>query len=248
MELLAHIAWPAWLGLAAFVIVGTVLQVGAGLGFGSVAAPGAMLLAPQLMPGSVLCLSLASAAFGAKSMSGRIAVREVAVALVGRSIGAGLAAWIVSRISSMDLFALVFAALTMLGALMSVSGLRLRPTVPTLLVAGTLSGLMATVTTIGGPPIALVYRGQPVEEARATMNAYFALGQIPPLVALWIAGLLDLASLVYAAALLPAVIAGVGVAHLFKGVFDKRHTSILLGFCVAAAIVIAGRALFRLLT
>ncbi len=232
--------------MAAVVFIGTVLQVGAGLGFGSVAAPGAMLLAPQLMPGSVLCLSFASASLGASKMGGRIVKREVAIALAGRTVGAAAAAWLVASIASKDLFALVFAVLTLLGAAMSATGLKLQPTTTTLLVAGALSGLMATVTTIGGPPIALVYRYQPAEQARATMNAYFALGQIPPLAALWVAGLLDLSALVYAAALLPAVAAGVAVAHFAKGLIDRRYTSILLGFCIVAAVVIGGRAIWRL--
>ena len=247
LPLLADIGWPAWIGLGLVVFVGTVLQVGAGLGFGSVAAPGAMLLAPQLMPGSILCLSFASASLGASKMGGRIVVREVVIALIGRTIGAAVAAWMVASIASKDLFALVFAAITLLGVAMSATGLKLQPTPVTLLVAGALSGLMATVTTIGGPPIALVYRHQPAEQARATMNAYFALGQIPPLAALWIAGLLDLSTLIYAAALLPAVAAGVAAARFAKGFIDRRYTSILLGFCIVAAIVIGGRAIYRLI-
>ena len=245
--ILGDIGWLVWFALAVVVAFGTIVQVGAGVGFGSVAAPSTMLLAPQLMPGTMLFLGLASSALGAGRIAGKIAGREVAIAFTGRCCGAALAGWLLASFGSQDVFALLFAGLTLFGIALSVSGLILQPTASALMVAGFLSGLMATVTTIGGPPMALIYQHQPVEKVRATLNTYFAIGMLPPIVALWLAGLLDGLAAGRALLLLPAIIAGLLLAHLATAFIDKRYRSILLMFCMAAAIIIGVRALMKLM-
>lgn len=241
--LLSDFGWSVWLALSAIVFLATLLQVGAGVGFGSIAAPGTMLLAPQLVPGPILCLSLVSSLLGMRRIEGAIAKLEIAIALAGRAAGAAVAGLLIARIASKDVFALLFAGLTLLGVAMSISGLKLSPTPPALLIAGFLSGLMATFTTIGGPPMALIYQHQPADRARATMNVYFGLGVIPPVLALWLAGALDVQALLHASLLLPAVWAGVAVSHLSSRLITRRYSAILVGFCIFAAAVIAGRAL-----
>ena len=245
--LLGDIGWPVWLALSAVVFCATLLQVGAGVGFGSIAAPGTMLLVPQLVPGPVLCLSLVSSLLGMRRMQGKVAVREVAVALVGRTLGAAVAGWMIAKLGSRDGFALLFSGLTLCGVGISLCGPKVAATSPALLVAGFLSGLMATVTTIGGPPMALNYQHQPAEKARATMNAYFGLGVIPPVVALWLAGALDFQALMRAGLLLPAVVAGVAASGLATRFITRRYSTILLGFCIVAATIIAGRTLIGML-
>jgi uncharacterized membrane protein YfcA len=245
--LLGDFGWPTWMALVLVVMAGTILQIGAGVGFGSVAGPGGMLLAPPLVPGTMLCLSMLASLLGAGRIEGRIAVGEVAVAMLGRTVGAGLAAWLFAAYGGSDAFALLFAGLTLLGVALSLSGLRLPPSPPALIGAGFLSGLMATVTTMGGPPMALIYQHRPPEMARATLNAFFGFGIVPPLVALWLAGALDGVALARAALLLPAVAVGVLASRLVIAHIDRRYRTVLLVFCVAAAAIIAGRALIRML-
>lgn len=244
--LLSDISWPVWLALSVLVAMGTMLQIGIGTGFGTVAAPGAMLLAPPLIPGTMVCLGLATSVLGARSIPGRIAIDELVLALIGRTGGAAAAAVVVATLGGRDVFGLVFAGLTLLGVALSVSGLRLPPSPPALLGAGFLSGLMATITTAGGPPMALIYQHQPLDKARPTLNAFFGFGQIPPLVALWLAGALDWAAIGRAALLVPAIGLGVALSPFVAPYFDKRYKTIMLGFCVVAAVVIGVRAMVRL--
>ncbi|NIR59973.1 MAG: sulfite exporter TauE/SafE family protein, partial [Gammaproteobacteria bacterium] len=49
-------------------------------------------------------------------------------------------------------------ALVLLAVAMSVAGLKISPTRPTLITAGALSGFMSTVSSVGGPPLAITYQ------------------------------------------------------------------------------------------
>jgi len=238
--------WEVWAIMALLVMAGAIMQAGAGIGFGSGAAPGAMLFAPMLMPATILCLSFIAASLGAARLVGRIAYGQVAIALIGRSIGSALAAWLIVTLGSRDSFALLFAGLMLLGVGLSLWRIVMPLNWLTLIAAGTLSGLMVTITTIGGAPMVLIYQNEPPEVVKPTLNAYFAIGTIPPLIALWSAGVLTTASLGYAAVLLPAVLVGVALTRFFVGIIDRRYKTILLSFCVLTAVVIAVRALVRM--
>jgi hypothetical protein len=78
----------------------------------------------------------------------------------------------------------------------------------TLTAAGFASGITGTATSIGGPPIALVYQHRPAGEIRTTMAVYFLIGATLSLVALLVTGDLSRDQLVAALELLPFL--GVG--------------------------------------
>jgi len=244
--ILGDAGWLAWAAIALAVAAGSVFQVGVGIGFGSVAGPAAMLLAPHLMPATISCLSFLSAALGAARIDGAIAVRELAYAILGRIFGAAAAGWMLATLGSREGFALIFAGLTILAVGLSLSRLKLPLTPTTLMLAGSLSGLMATVTTIGGPPMALIYQNELAAKAKPTLNAFFAVGMIPSLAALWAAGVLTSADALRAALLLPAVIAGILAARGLARYIDRRYRGILLAFCLLAAFMIGARAVLRL--
>lgn len=246
-ELFAGAGWPAWLAIGVAIAVGAVFQIGAGVGFGSITGPAAMLLVPHLMPATISCLALLSAALGSTRIEGRIAYGELCYSLLGRVFGAAAAGVMLAKLGSRDGFALVFAALTLLGVAMSLGRLRLPLNPATLVLAGGLSGLMATVTTIGGPPMALIYQNEAAEKARPTMNAFFGIGMIPSLAALWGAGVLGSADAMRAFLLLPAILAGVALARVVVPYIDRRYRSILLVFCILAALIIGVRATIRII-
>ena len=54
--------------------------------------------------------------------------------------------------------------------------------------AGFASGITGTATSIGGPPIAIVYQHRPAREIRTTMAVYFAVGATLSLAALLVTG------------------------------------------------------------
>jgi uncharacterized protein len=65
-----------------------------------------------------------------------------------------------------------------------VTRLRLRPNPPTLLVAGVVSGFASTVSSVGGPPMAVVYANEPGPVIRGTLSFIFVVGAAMSLLAL----------------------------------------------------------------
>ena len=72
--------------------------------------------------------------------------------------------------------------------LLSASGLQLLPTPRSLIGAGTLSGFMGTTSSIGGPPMALLYQGTEGIRLRGTLAVFFTIGVLISLVALTAVG------------------------------------------------------------
>lgn len=172
-------------GLA--VALGALVQSGLGLGVGLIASPVVTLLDPALMPGSMLVVSA--------SLPLLILVREIrhadwggaSWALGGRVAGTALGVWVVTVVSVRVLGLIVGAVVLVAIVLTSVASF-----VPrnrwTLLAAGAVSGTTATTTSIGGPPVALLYQRESGPRVRATMSAFFVVGGVIGLTALALAG------------------------------------------------------------
>jgi uncharacterized protein len=64
----------------------------------------------------------------------------------------------------------------------------LRPTPGTLVASGVVSGFASTVSSVGGPPTAIVYANEPGPVARATLAFIFLIGSAMSLVALAFVG------------------------------------------------------------
>ena len=113
----------------------------------------------------------------------------------------------------------------------------MRPTRPALLIAGFASGLMGTLTSVGGPPIALVYQNATGPEMRSTLNAYFALGGLLSMAVLGYAGRFGQRELAWGVALLPAVAVGFWLSGALRARLDRGRTRgavlVLAGACSA---------------
>ena len=244
-DLVAQIGPAALAGALAIVFVAAVVQTSVGMGFGQVAAPALLLVDAAFVPAPVIIMAVAVGAAGALRERSAIATDELAFALGGRVIGAGAAVALLAAISGADAFALLFAGLTLFAVAMSLSRWRVLPSRPALLVAGTFSGLMGTITTIGAPPMAIVYQHAPGERTRTTLNAFFALGALVSLAALAAAGLLAIRDFALAALLSPGFAAGAWAGRHATGFVDRRFRPLVLTVATLSAIVIVARTLAR---
>jgi uncharacterized protein len=238
----------AELGLAAAALVALAAMAGgaaqSALGFGAAftTVPAVAVVAPELLPGSVLVALLplsvvmlvqdragTDVAAAGRLTLGRlpgIAVGTVAVALMptrGLTVATGL--------------------LLLIAVAASFSGWSVKVTSRTELIAGFLSGVTGTAAALGGPPIALLYRGQRASRLRPTLALVWAVGLIPILGSLWLAGEFTLEQAQAGVGLGMAMLVGlVLAAPLVRRWPDDVIRRGILGWAAVGAILALGRA------
>jgi hypothetical protein len=230
--------------IAAIVIIGAIVQVGLGIGFGLIVAPLLALLDPALVPAPTLILGMFTAGWAAFVERQAIIWPEVGVATAGRIVGvvAGLA--ILLSLSTESGFEFIFGLMILVAVVLSAGGWQLAFNFFSLSMMGLLSGLMGTITSVGAPPLAMIYRGRPPTQARPTLSAFFALGGAASLIGLYAAGEAGQRDLVLALLMLPAMLVGIGVSRFIKGEFDRWYRSWLLVVSGAAGFLLVLRALW----
>ena len=170
--------------IAAVVIaIGAAIQGGVGFGMNLIAAPILAVLDPDLVPGPAIVAAVVLTLLVAHRDRASIDRRGVGFALVGRVPGTVAGALLVASISERGVTLAVGAAVLFAVAL-NVSGIRFRPNPPTLLVAGAVSGFASTVSSVGGPPMAVVYANEPGPVIRGTLSFIFVVGGTMSLAAL----------------------------------------------------------------
>jgi uncharacterized membrane protein YfcA len=202
---------------------GACVQGAVGFGFALLAAPLLAAVDHRLVPGPLLVLNLLLTAALAHRERRSLDLHGVRWALVGRFPGTALGALAVAALSPRGL-SVSFAVLVLAAVVMSLTGVRIAPTTRTLLAAGALSGFMATVSSIGGPPMALVYQRSPGAQLRATLAGYFLVGSVLSLVALAAFGELGRREALSGLVLVPPLAAGLALSRPAARRLDARHT------------------------
>src|SRR5262249_30571167 len=133
--------------------------------------------------------------------------------LVPGAIVAGGALWVLDAQG----LAIAFALLVFLAVGLSVSGISVERTPRTLVAAGTLSGFMGTVPSIGEPPIALLYQHERALVLRSTLPRFFLAGSAIAIAILIPVGRLGPTEVLEGLALLPGVALGVLIAPKLAG-------------------------------
>ena len=165
------------------------------------------LVDEELVPGAVLLLGLAVAAVDRLERARRPRLARHQWALVGRVFGTLAGAYAVTRLDH-DAMAIVLGVLVLLAVAISLSGWHVRPTTSTLVGAGMVSGVMGTLTSVGGPPMALVYQREQAAKLRSTLAGFFLFGASLALVALAVSGELGGRQVVDGLVLLPGLLVG----------------------------------------
>ena len=243
MDLIAYTGLDAlWLAVVALIIVGAaIMQLGLGMGFGLAAAPLLALIDPELVPVPTLILGMLSSGWGALSERDAIAWNEVATGAIGRVAGVAAATGVLAVLTDERGFSIAFGLMVGLAVVMSVFGRRIPFNRPNLIGVSALSGLMATITSVGAPPLALIYQDRPAAEARPTLAAFFALGCLLALAGLAVSGHADLRDVALAALMLPPMLAGIVIARRLRGRFDRRYRPALLAMAGMAAVLLVAR-------
>jgi len=226
----------AWAAALAVTVFAAAVQGSVGLGFAIISVPILSLIDPVLAPVPQLLVS----AFITVAMAWRerthIEFRGVGWIIAGRLPGAllGLGLLIVATRRLLDV---ATALLVLVAVAIIASGFHLRRTSATEFGAGVFSGMSALVSSIGGPPLALLYteeeRGGTV---RASLAAVFTVGVAISIGVRAAGGFITAEDVRIAAVLLPAVIAGYLISGTLKNHVSPRvlRTSILVLSSVAS--------------
>lgn len=227
----------------AAVLVGAAVQGAVGLGLGLIAAPCFALLDPTLVPGTILLTtSVLPVLTSLRELQG-VDWRGLRYALVGRVPGTVLGSWVV--VTQPPSTTAVVVAVVVLGAVaLSVTSWHARPTPRALLAAGLVSGVSGTATSVGGPPVAMLYQRSQAATLRSTMGVYFLVGNAASCATLAVAGEVGVREVWRAAALLPFLVLGFLVSGpLRRHVDGPRLRTAVLGLSAASAVVLLLRTL-----
>jgi uncharacterized protein len=229
--------------LALAVFVGALVQGAVGLGLGLVSAPVAALVAPDLMPGLVIWLATGYPLLGLAREWRQADWHGLSWALVGRLPATALGAWIVSVVSAAVLGVLV-GVMVLVAVLATVRLVRVPVRRVTLAIAGAISGITGTATSIGGPPLAIVYQHEAADRIRATLAVYFIGGGALSLAALATFGELDAADAGVALTLVPFLVLGFATSRWARRhVPEQRIRTAVLALCATSAVVLITRSL-----
>lgn len=225
------------------VLLGAAVQGSVGLGLGLVGAPVLALLDPTLVPGTILLVASVLPVLTSLRELHDVDWSGLAFALVGRSPGMLLGAWIV--VTQPPRTTEIVVAVVVLGAVAaSMTSWHARPTPKALLLGGLVSGVAGTTTSVGGPPVALLYQHEPPATLRSTLGLYFLVGSILSVTVLALAGEVGARELSRAAALLPFMLAGFLLSGPLRGRVDGAKLRIgVLTLSAGGAIVLLVRTL-----
>jgi len=103
---------------------------------------------------------------------------------------------------------------------------------------------MGTLSSVGGPPMALLYQDAKGPKIRATLAGFFILGTNISLAALILVGNFGWMELLASLTLVPGVLLGYLLSGKVKGWLDKGYMRpAILAVCAASAIAVIAKQL-----
>lgn len=225
----------------AIVTIGAMVQSSVGFGFGLVAAPVLLLIDPAFIPAPMLTAGLSLTILVAGRERRSIDFLGLKYALAGRLLGTIPAALVITILSKV-LFDAVFAGMVIIAVVLSAIGLSVTPRRSTTFTAGALSGFMATISSIGGPPVALLYQNAEGPRFRATLSGFFFVGVVLSLVALAFVGKFGVEEFLLGLLLVPGIVLGFFLSgYVVKWVDRRGVRPAVLGISFFSAVAVLWR-------
>jgi uncharacterized membrane protein YfcA len=210
-----------WIIAGGAVLIGAAVQSSVGMGLGLVAAPVVTLLEPSLMPGTVLITTAILPVMTLASEYRHVDLRGIGWALAGRIVGVAGGVWVVTVLSARTL-GIAVGAMVLVAIAVTLSKVHVRATRATLGAAGVISGVSGTATSIGGPPMAIVYQNEPGPRVRSSLSLYFIVGVTVSLIALRSSGHLGRDVILTGLGLVPFILIGFLLARPLRQHVDGR--------------------------
>lgn len=225
--------------MAGAVFLGALVQSGIGFGLALVASPALVWIYPDLMPGTMVMLGLATNVAMIAREWRWIDRRGVAWVSLGLVPGTVLGGWLVALVPH-DLTGVLVGVAVLLAVALQGTRRAITRNTPNLFTAGFVSGAAGTVSGIGGPPVAMMYASSPGSVVRGTLAAIFLVSTALSLVALGAVGRLAPQQFGLMLILQPAMLAGYWAAKPLARVLDRGYTrpAILILAAVAGLVLL----------
>lgn len=237
------------LSLAEYVVVlcaagiGATVQGAIGFGANLIAVPVVALFAPEALPVVLILWAIPLVVAMAIREHSGVDWSGVGWMTVGRLPGTALGTWVVATVAT-DTLSVLCGAAVLAAVAMSAWATTVPLNPATKAMAGFTAGVMGTATSIGGPPMALLYQHHTGRVLRPTLAVAFTVGTSLSLLALALAGAIEGWHVRLAIALLPSLAGGLILSRLLISWLDRRWLRpAVLGFAAVAALTAAARGL-----
>ena len=238
-----HLSAVEYLVTLAVVTVGAAVQGTLGFGANLLAVPVLALFEPAAVPAATTMMALPLANGMAVAERGHVDWPGVGWLMVGRIPGTMVGAAIVAVVAASTLSVLAGAAVLVAVALSLVTTTVVVNRATTMS-AGLASGIMGTATSIGGPPLALLYQHHEGPILRSTLAVTIGVGTVISLGGQAVAGAVHGWQLLLALSLLPGVATGLALGRVVSRRVDERWLRpAVLAFATGAALLAVGRGL-----
>lgn len=231
-----------FLWASAFAFLGALVQGSIGFGLNLIVVPAIAVVRPEALPAAAIVLALPMT-FGSAAREWRFADRAaIAWVTLGRLPGVAAGAWIVAALDA-GAFSVLVGATVVAAALASLLSPRFEITPRAQAFAGFLGGVFGTTTSIGGPPLALLYQHAPGPVVRSTLGAAMLLGSVLSLGALALADEVGALHLRFGLAMIPPVLLGLLASRWLHAWLDQGwiRPAVLLLCTLSGLVVILDR-------
>ena len=219
------------------VTAGAFTQTTIGFGLAIVSAPLLFYLDPLYVPAPITLAALTNCIFTTLYYRSHLSLRGMATAMVARVPGSLVGVGLL-KIMSVKMLALVIAAVIGLGMWINYRRYPLAFNQRNLAIAGFLSGVMGTATSIGGPPMAVLMQSQQANSIRGNLAAFFIFSCLVSLVVLAPAGYVGKSQLWLSVPLIPASLLGSWLGARFGSRVNDKVMRI--GSLVLCGVSVAG--------
>lgn len=211
-----------------------------GMGFAVASVPLLSIIDPRLAPVPQLLISIPLTMMMAFRERQHIDYKGLTWVLAGRVPGALLGLALLKAASESTISLLIAGSvLIAVGALATGIALKRSPFVD--FITGTFAGISALVSSIGGPPMALLFQRETGPTVRASLGALFTVGLSITLVTRLVAGEISTLDVRIAAVLFPSMLLGFWTSTRLRGRLDEskiRPAILILSGLAAVALVV----------
>ncbi len=229
--------------VALALVLGATIQGLVGLGLNLVSAPVVTMLDPSLMPDLLLVLAVLLPFLTLIRSHDEIDWGGLGWVLAARVPGTAVGVVLLAMFADRHL-GIAVGVMVLLAVALTVRAVEVPVNPGTLSLAGLFSGVAGTTTSIGGPPVAILYQHRSADQIRSTLAVVFTVGATMSLAGIWLGGHFEVRLLLLALLLSPCLGIGAWAGDRLRGVFpEDRIRYAVLAVCSAAALTLLVRSL-----